>query len=124
MDVFALIFEEGASKKDYVQEALEYIHSEYMYDITVDKIARRLSLERTYFSTLFKKKTGLSPRKYLLSHRMNVAASLLRSADIPITVAAISVGYTDVFNFSKMFKKHFGICPSEYAQKHAGQNEA
>lgn len=113
-DLFALLLEEEPKKKDYVEEALEYIHSEYMYDVTVDKIARRLNLERTYFSSLFKKRMGLSPKQYLLSHRMSVAASLLSGARVPIAVAAYSVGYTDVFNFSKMFKKHFGVCPSRY----------
>ena len=45
---------------------------------------------------------------------MSVAASLLANGNVTVSVTAYSVGYTDIFTFSKMFKKHFGISPKEY----------
>lgn len=116
-DLFALLKGKESVKYDYVQRTLEYIHSEYMNDVTVEKMAQRVNLERTYFSVLFKEKMGVSPKQYLIDYRMNVAASLIIKKDISIAVAACSVGYSDLFTFSKMFKRHFGVSPTEYASR-------
>lgn len=116
-DLFALLLGKENHSADYIEKALDCIHSEYAEGITVDEIACRLSLDRSYFSALFKKKVGVSPKQYLLNYRMSVAASLMLDNGKSVTVAALSVGYTDIFNFSKMFKKHYGLSPSEYIRK-------
>lgn len=115
-DLFSLLSEEKDSEPDFVEKALDCIHSQYMEKLTVSEIARRLNLDRTYFSVAFKKRTGLSPKEYLLNYRMNIAASLLKDNKKSVSVAAYSVGYSDIFNFSKMFKQKFGISPSEYVR--------
>ena len=99
---------------DYIDTALTYINYQYMDNITVESIAKHLKLERTYFSALFKKHTGLSPKQYLLNYRMKIAAELLTKNNCNISVIANSVGYTDIYNFSRMFKKHFGVSPNTY----------
>jgi len=113
-EVFAIISGREISTSDYVESAKDYIHSEYMNKISVSQIAKMLNLDRTYFSALFKKKTSLSPKEYILNYRMNVAASLILRKNISISVVAASVGYSDIFTFSKMFKKHYGVSPKEY----------
>lgn len=116
-DLFALISGKEKKQSDYVKSALDCIHSQYMTGITIDEIATKLNIDRTYFYTLFKKKMGVSPKQYLLNHRMNIAASLLSEQNTSVSTAGYSVGYSDIFTFSKMFKRHFGISPSEYAKK-------
>ena len=113
-DLFSLLSQETSKHEDYIKSALDYIHEDYMSGITVEEVAERVHLERTYFSVLFKKKTGITPKEYLKNYRMSMAASLLSRGDVPVSVAAHSVGYSDIFTFSKMFKKHFGISPREY----------
>lgn len=114
-DLFAVLSGKENNRNDYVKTALDLIHNEYMNGITVEEIAKKLNLDRTYFSTLFKRKTGVSPKQYLLDYRMSIAASLILKNDITVSVAAYSVGYSDIFTFSKMFKKHFGVSPKEYS---------
>lgn len=116
-DLFALLSENGNNKYGHVDKALQFIHSNYMHDITVEKIAQHLNLDRTYFSVIFKNKTGLSPKQYLLNYRMSIAATLITQKDIAISVVANSVGYSDLYTFSKMFKRHFGISPSNYSTR-------
>ena len=117
-ELFTLLLEkEEAGEIDYVQYAIDYIHSEYTEPITVASIADRLGLNRSYFSTLFKGKVGISPKRYLFEHRMRVAATLLTRDKTSVSVTANSVGYTDIFNFSKMFKQFYGCSPAEYAKK-------
>lgn len=116
LDLFVLLSKRGSTKtKDYIQEALDCIHSEYMYDLSVSELAQRVHLERTYFTVLFKKRTGISPKQYLLNYRMSIAASLITQGNIAISVVAYSVGYSDLYLFSKMFKRHFGVSPTVYA---------
>ena len=113
-ELFSMLLENERQTSSYVDTALDCIHSEYMYDLTIEKISSRLGLDHSYFSALFKKKMGISPKQYLLNYRMNAAVALMLYKDVSVTVAAYSVGYTDIYNFSKMFKKHFGKSPREY----------
>ena len=117
-EVFSLLLEREKHSVDYVDMALDCIHSEYMYDLTIEKLASRLALDHSYFSSIFKKKTGISPKQYLFNYRMNVAVSLMIENGFSISVAANSVGYTDICNFSKMFKRHFKMSPREYIRLH------
>ena len=113
-DLFALLLSKQNDTIGYVESALDCIHSEYMNPLTIEEIAHRLNIDRTYLYTLFKKKTGLSPKEYLINYRLDTAASLMTEKDKNISIAASSVGYTDIFNFSKMFKRKFGVSPKEY----------
>ena len=45
---------------------------------------------------------------------MSIAASLLVKDEKNVSITASSVGYNDIFTFSKMFKRHFGVSPQEY----------
>ncbi len=115
-ELFALLMEKERPREGYIDRALSIIHAEYMYDLGVQDIAARLGLERTYFSALFKKRVGTSPVQYLKEYRLARAAALLERGETP-TVAACSVGYGDIYLFSKMFKRHFGCSPRAYVER-------
>ncbi|WP_099206174.1 AraC family transcriptional regulator [Scatolibacter rhodanostii] len=103
--------------KTYIEQAISCIENEYMMELSVQEIADRLNLNRSYFSTLFKLHTGISPQQYLLNFRLNKAAFLLQKHNYSVTQAALSTGYSDVFTFSKMFKKKFGVSPLTYQKQ-------
>ena len=101
----------------YARRAENYIQANYMYDISVAGIAKMLGIDRRYFYRIFVEYTGTSPQNYLVKYRMGKAAELLSHYDCTVSEAARSCGYKDAFNFSKMFKKEYGISPSDYRSK-------
>ncbi len=107
-------FEPGA--EDYVARAKNYIEVNYAGEVTVQDIARCLGLSRSYFSAVFSRAEGVSPQEYLVNYRLGRAAELIRSGGLRPGEAAAACGYADVFSFSKMFKKKFGVPPGKYAQ--------
>ncbi|MBQ8741562.1 MAG: AraC family transcriptional regulator [Clostridia bacterium] len=111
--LISLIFDKQSETVDYIDKALNIINSEYMSDLSVQSIADKIGLERTYFSNLFKMRVGISPKRYLLKTRMEQAAVFLKDYGYSVSVTALSVGYSDVYTFSKMFKKYFGISPTK-----------
>ena len=115
--LMGLLLERGKVKPDYVDKALSCIHSEYGTGITVQGIADRLSLDRSYLSHIFTKRMGVAPGVYLRTYRLNRAAELMTVYGEKPSTAANSVGFDDIFHFSKSFKKQFGMSPREYIAK-------
>ena len=113
-DFFSLLMENLHPADDAIDRALNYIHSKYMYPLSVENIAARVNLERSYFTTAFTRHVGISPGKYLQNYRMEVAADLLTRGKKSVSLTAQSVGYSDIYTFSKTFKRHYGVSPSAY----------
>lgn len=112
----------GYRSQDYVLRAKNFIEANYCNgDISVQYIADSLHLDRSYFSSLFHKYMGMSPHQYIELCRLQKAAELLSHFSYSTSKAAMACGYTSIFNFSKMFKKMFGVCPSHFGK---GSNPA
>lgn len=79
--------------KTYIEEALLFIHQNYADSITIKDIATHICIDRSYLHRLFKKFTNKSPQEYLLSLRMEKAASLLTSSSFKISDISRSIGY-------------------------------
>ena len=101
---------------NYTKRAIEIIKAQYMYDLSVQKIADQINLDRSYFTNVFKKDTGISPQRYLIQYRMQKALHLLKCEKYSVSVIANSVGYSDLFTFSRSFKKFFGVAPQKYKE--------
>jgi AraC-like DNA-binding protein len=108
---------------DYVERAKAYMEAGYSGKIRISELSRSLNLERTYFSALFKEKTGKSPQTYLTELRLSRGAELITRYGLSPTEASGAVGYSDLFSFSRMFKRRYGISPTEYKQNYIKRHE-
>ena len=96
-----------------VRKAMRYITDNFASNISISDVAETVSLSPVYFGALFKKETNLTFREYLNTIRINQAESMLRACKWNVTEAAQNCGFSDVFYFSRLFKKYKGIPPSE-----------
>ena len=111
-ELIYLLFSGGAST-DKLHKIKRYIEYSYMENIGVAEVARHFGFERSYLYRMFKERYGIGIKEYIIKVRMDKACELLHSGYSVADTAAL-VGYSDQFNFSKGFKKHFGTSPTEY----------
>jgi YesN/AraC family two-component response regulator len=94
--------------------ALDYMEKNYNHRITLETLATTMNLQPTYFSNLFKKSFKVPPMTFLNRKRIEKAQGILLSESGNVTEAAEASGFSDVFYFSKTFRKITGVSPSEY----------
>lgn len=107
----------GKLSEFYAREAVVYIEHNYNKDITVEDIAQKCKLDRSYFGKVFKKVVGESPQEFLIHYRMTKAADALITGDESIGNIGMAVGYPNLLHFSRAFKGVYGVSPREYRQK-------
>ena len=106
---------ESYNKSYAVKKIINYLNENYENKISLDQIAHNMYLSPVYISKIFKEETGESPINYLIKIRLEKAKDiLLNSEGGSIKSIANRVGYEDVYHFSKLFKKYYGISPLYY----------
>ena len=109
---------ESVNKKYVVEQILSYFEDHYNEKISLDQIAENMYLSPFYVSKIFKSETGDTPIRHLINIRLEKAYELLwQGWNGSIQEAASAVGYDDAYHFSKLFKKRFGVSPSQ-VKKH------
>lgn len=98
----------------YVKDAIDFIHRNYYTDIKLDTICDHLSLNKSYFCSLFKKETGYTFSSFLNKLRVEKSKEFLLENDDSILDVALSVGYNNHTYYSAIFKKYNGVTPKEY----------
>ena len=101
----------------HVYIAREYIADHLYLDLSVEDLARRLGLNRSYLSALFKKEMGLSPRDYAMSLRLEQAQKLILDTDLPLAEVAIRSGFESYSSFFRAFRNKLHIAPAVYRKK-------
>jgi AraC-like DNA-binding protein len=83
----------------------------------VDDLAKEVGLSRSHLQRKMKEQTGLNVAEFIRNIRLEQAARLLKEQKINVSQVAYSVGFSNLAHFSTVFKKHFGVTPTEYIAK-------
>ena len=87
-------------------------------------MADALGRNRSYFSALFKRETGVGVAKYILSKRIEAAKNMLRLSEIPYAEIAAILAFSSQSHFSRVFREKVGMTPREYRRKGGGETGA
>ncbi|GGO00179.1 AraC family transcriptional regulator [Saccharibacillus kuerlensis] len=101
----------------WLQRGLEYMEMHYADGITVEEAARYAGVGRTHFSKKFHERYGHTPVSHMQKLKLDEARMLLTQTHYSLSEIALSVGYPDLFSFSKAFKKYTGLPPKHYRQQ-------
>lgn len=109
-------------QNDYVQTVCNYISYNFQKKIRIEEIAKSIGLNRHYLTALFQAERGCSIRDYLIETRLSRAYTFLEQ-NCRVGEAAQMAGYTDVFAFSRAFKKKYGFSPAKVRSFSDGQEQ-
>ena len=101
----------------HLLRAKDLADARYFDPLDVDDLARAAGLSRAHFSREFRRAFGESPHAYLLTRRLERAASLLRGTDRSVADICFSVGLRSVGSFTTSFTRLFGVSPTAYRGK-------
>ena len=86
-------------------------------DFNVDMLTQEVGISRAQLHRKMKELTGISTSEFIRNIRLEQAARLLKEQKINVTQVAYTVGFSNLAHFSTIFRKHFGVAPSEYAEQ-------
>jgi AraC-like DNA-binding protein len=101
----------------HLLRAKDLADSRYAEPLGVEDLAKAAGLSSAHFSREFRAAFGESPHSYLLTRRMERAATLLRNTDRSITDVCLSVGLQSIGSFTTSFTRTFGVSPTVYRAK-------
>lgn len=99
--------------------ALKYIHDNVNKPTSVEEAARAVGVSRGYLSKIFSKFIDQSPKQYITSYHINEAKALLSGTSLTVSEVAEKVGYENIFDFSRAFKKITGQSPTEFKKENS-----
>ena len=107
----------AGAEKDIVEQAIHYMRENIENRITMAEVLRYVGYSQSHFSTVFKKKTGMSPLSYFNRLKVEHACQLLKTTDLKVNMICYKVGIEDPLYFSRLFSKVMGMSPSEFRIK-------
>ena len=102
----------------HLLRARDLADGRYTEPLSVADLAVAARLSPAHFSREFRRAFGESPHQYLLTRRLERAASLLRSTDWSVARICVSVGLSSIGSFTVSFGRMFGMPPTAYRAAH------
>ena len=96
-----------------IARALRRIEHHFTDSLSVDLLAAEANMSVSAFHHNFKAVTSTSPLQYLKSYRLHQARMMMLQEGMKASVAAMKVGYESASQFSREFKRYFGVTPGE-----------
>lgn len=117
LDDSAIFNKHALTDKEQIllDKALLFINQHYTEDLSVNLIAENIPVSPTHLNRMFRKAMNISPMQHVIRLRLEKSLFIFRtSPELSVKEVAISCGYSDPYHFSKLFKKHIGVSPSDY----------
>ena len=106
-------------RRSSIHRSLTYLQLHFREPVTLEQIAQESNLSPNYFSERFHKLTGKTFKGYLHELRINFAASMIKSSDLPVTEICFASGFNSLPHFLRSFKQYFGMSPNAYRKQYS-----
>jgi len=113
---------QSPQRKGLVEQALHIIR-ESDGRLSLEELSDTLYISKDYLRHLITRNTGRSPLQHIISSRMGKAQKLLLQGKGSVAEIASLCGFSDVYYFSKLFKRHFKLPPASYRRKMTGKDK-
>ncbi len=107
---------------EIIKKVVAHIWKYYTKRIYISDLARVANMNEQYFCRFFKKYLGKTPMAYINSYRIQQAALLLETTDIPITTLCLECGFHNLGHFFDQFKSIYGVTPLQFRKGCTTQN--
>jgi AraC family transcriptional regulator len=97
-----------------VIEAIRLVESDATRALELKEMAAVAGMSKYHFLRVFRRLTGVTPHRYLISARLRRAALALASSRRPVIAVALDAGFGDLSTFNKTFRAVFGLTPTQY----------
>jgi AraC-like DNA-binding protein len=103
----------GRAARDRAFDALALLEQWSTDEVRLTDLAAAVGLSPFHFLRLFKREVGVTPYRFLLQARIRHAIRLLRETQRPATEIALDIGFSDLSNFIRTFRREVGCSPSQ-----------
>ncbi len=101
--------------RERLAPAISYLHSHFLEsDFKISQLSEIAEISPRYFEQLFFNEFKTTPKEYVISLKLELAKELLLSEKSSVSSVAEQLGYSDLYHFSKLFKKKTGYAPGQY----------
>lgn len=114
---------EDSEAESLINRARRYINAHYADNVSLEDVARHVSLNPVYFSRFFKEQSGTKFSEYLSRTRIEKACSLLADPTMRVYEVCESVGYRNKKHFNRLFRTHTGCTPTEFRERKLRERE-
>ena len=128
--IFAELAEEFGNQNDrepsnsqLVERIIDYVDKNYGNDISPGKIAKNFFISPQYLARLFQREIRMTPSAYLTSVRLSKAAEMLSNGNFTVSSISESVGFSNPYYFSEVFKKKYLVPPARYRAMQRAEND-
>jgi AraC-like DNA-binding protein len=97
-----------------LNRTVEYMKASLLRDVRLKELATVAGLSPSHFGRAFKRSTGLTPHRWILEHRVQLAQRLMRESGKPIVIAAEMAGFSNQSHFTKVFRASTGTTPGAW----------
>ena len=110
----SVMFPSDEGEKSLAERVRGYIDANVYADVSLDVIAEELGISKIHVIRVFKGKYGIPPMQYMMTRKLEIAKSLLRSTVMPISEIAELLKFSNAQHFSGKFKSAVGCTPNKY----------